>query len=325
MMEDGVIINREVTPSSRILRGRGNAALLAFLWVAFIFNGSGAEVVSLSWETRHACAPVPLAGGGDSLLPAFRAALASLPEAAVIQFALSQPALLGLSAPQSASLSPHIEDRYRRLSESPAYAKATSQLAYSFSDRKPTHGSANLHVPENARPSSRVILFLHGYGGSLLWYQHWLSEVFPESIILCPAYGVNPANISAEYVLEAIAAAEKHLGFSLRKPSLVGLSAGGAGACRAYAANPERFAQLVCMGSLPPDAVLRAFPKNGSVCFIAGGAEPFVGSGQLHRAFRMSRSVCLDTTVQIIPKADHFFLLTQPGPTRDALANIIKQ
>lgn len=325
VVADGFVENRTVAPSFVITPWVSLSTLLAFaMWMAFVLNASGAEVIPVSWETRYASAPAPLADGGDALLPAFRSALAALPEAAVVQLALSQPALLGLSPAQAASLQPHLVERYRLISDSPVYAKASSQLAYSFSDRKPSTGMASLYVPDQAGSSSRFILFLHGYGGSFLWYQHWLSEVFPDSIILCPAYGVSPGNISADYLIEAIATAEKYLGFRLRKPSLVGLSAGGVGACRAYVAAPSRFSQLICIGSLPPDNVLRALPKNGMVRLVAGGDEPFVVSGQLHRAFQVVRGVCPDASIQIIPKADHFFLLTQPGPTRAALENVIK-
>lgn len=292
---------------------------IAILSAALVSNVFGARVESLSWVTQHACAPTPLANGGDQFLPPFRATLNAEPEAVIVPLALSQPALLGLPPSQAATLQPLVADRYRLMSESAVYAKTVSLLPYSFSERKPTQGAASLYVPDHPGPSSPVILFLHGYGGSFLWYQHWLSEAFPNAIILCPAYGVSPASVSPEYLRESLAAAARHLGFALSSPALVGLSAGGFGACRAYAAAPEIFSQLVCLGAYPPDDTLRRFPRKGMALFLAGGEEPFVVSRQLQASVQTIRSTCPRTTVQIIPQADHFFMLTHPQPTRQAM------
>ncbi len=293
--------------------------LVAILSIAAICTVSAAKLESLSWETRHGCTPAKLANGGDQLLPAFRAALTALPESAVVSLALSQPAVLGLSPSQAARLQPLVASRYRLISESPVYADAPSLLAYSFSERKPAKGAANLYVPDHPGPASPVILFLHGYGGSFLWYQHWMSESFPDAIVICPAYGTSPAEIPSEYLRESLAAAAGKLGFPLSRPALVGLSAGGFGACRAFVSAPDDFSRLICMGAYPPGETLQRFPKGAAALFLAGTVEPFVVSNQLQKSVQRMRRFCPLAAFEIIPQADHFFMLTHPELTVQAL------
>ena len=283
-------------------------AVLATLALAPVL--SAAEVVGISWDSTHACEPVKLATGGDNWLPAFRASLLFLPESAVVKLSLSRPAQLGLSPEQAAALRPLVAERYRRIEASPVYSKAPSLLSYCFSDHKPAKGSANLYLPDHPTPASPVLVFLHGYGGSFLWYQHWLSEAFPDSIILCPAHGVSPAKVAPEYLSEAIAAASAKLGFPIKRPTLIGLSAGGFGACRAYTASPSSYSRLLCLASYPPEETVARFPNNSIVDFVAGSEEPFVKSGQLARVSMAIRRQGATSSVHLIPGGDHFFLLS---------------
>jgi pimeloyl-ACP methyl ester carboxylesterase len=170
---------------------------------------------------------------------------------------------------------------------------------------------ANLYLPDHSAPTSPVIVFLHGYGGSFLWYQHWLSEAFPDAIIICPAYGVSPAMISQEYVSEAITAASAKIGFGIKKPTLIGLSAGGFGACRAYTASPSFYSRLICLASYPPEESIARFAKDAAVDFVAGAEEPFAKSGQLAKSAAVIRQRGAASRVHLVPGGDHFFMLSQ--------------
>lgn len=295
--------------------------LSVLISLAFTAVLSAAEVVGISWDSTHACEPAKLAVGGDDWLPVFRASLRVLPESAIVKLSLSQPARLGLSPAQAAELRPLAAERYRLMDSSPVYSKAPSLLSYCFSDRKPAKGMANLYLPDLCSPASPVIVFLHGYGGSFLWYQHWLSEAFPDAIILCPAYGLSPAKVPQEYLREAIAAASVRLGFDIKRPALVGLSAGGFGACRAYASSPSSYSRLICLASYPPGDSIARFPKQGTVDFIAGTEEPFAKSGELDRAATIIRRQGTTSCVHLIPGGDHFFLLSH----RDASADLLRK
>ncbi len=296
---------------------------MKFLFAACIYFGLQswivAEVVTLSWETKLAAPTQTLPGDAQKLLPAFRLGLATLPESSIVALALSQPALLRLSSSQSAAIAPLVSKRYELITASPEYSKVPSQLPYCFSDVRPSRGSALIQIPAGATPKSPAIVFLHGYGGSFLWYLHWLSEALPDRIIVAPAYGISPADVPAAYLIEAIDAASVRLGFPLQKPTLVGLSAGGFGACRAYQKAPDRFERLVCLGAYPPDDTIRRFTRTQTVRFVAGSREPFVTNGHLRSLLQTVRATCPLAALTIIPEADHFFMLSHPDETRKAL------
>jgi pimeloyl-ACP methyl ester carboxylesterase len=300
---------------------------LRFLLSACIYFGlqSGlmAEVASLSWETRVSAPVQTLPGNAQKLLPAFRLGLEALPESSILTLALSQPALLGLSRSQSAELAPLVSKRYELIAASPEYSKLPSQLPYCFSEVRPSRGSAFIQIPAGSTAKSPAVVFLHGYGGSFLWYLHWLSEALPTYIIVAPAYGISPADVPAAYLIEAIDAASVRLGFPLPKPTLVGLSAGGFGACRAYQKAPDRFERLVGLGAYPPDDTIRRFTRNQTVRFVAGAREPFVKSGHLQSLLQTIRATCPSVAFTIIPEADHFFMLSHPDETRKALQSSI--
>lgn len=294
-------------------------AFCLLICITLCHSGHGAEVVRLEWKTKCGATPPILDQRAATLLPAFRLGLATLNESAVVQISLSQSGLLGLSEAQSAVLRPLVTERYRLIAESPAFSQATSLLADCYQEAKAVRGTASLYVPDKVSAASPVIVFLHGYGGSFLWYQHWFAEVFPDSIILCPAYGISPATIPGEYVREAVAAASKHLGFSLQPASLIGLSAGGFGACRLYAADPRGFSRLICMAGFPPEETIGRFKKDTPVYFIAGASEFFVLSGQLGRGVRSIQRNVPSAEMQAVPDGDHFFMLTHPEATRKIL------
>lgn len=292
---------------------------MCLLVIIGLTRAEGAGVVRLEWPTKHGAPAPQLDGQAAQLLPAFRIGLATLNEAAVVQLALAQPAVLGLTEAQSAVLRPLMVERYRLIAESPVFSGAKSLLADCFQETRAARGAANLYVPDKVSAGAPVIVFLHGHGGSFLWYQHWLAEVFPDSVILCPAYGMSPAMIPAAYVKEAVAAASKHLGFQLQKPTLIGLSAGGFGACRVYAGDSPGYVRLVCMAAFPPEETVGRFKKDSALFFVSGGSEFFVQSGQLGRTVQGIRRNVPSVEMTSIPGAGHFFMLTHSEATREIL------
>ncbi len=223
-----------------------------------------------------------------------------MPESMIVSLALSQPGLLGLTADQAKTLQPLVAERYKAIAASEAYCVAPSALSYCFGSIKADHGLATVHVPDDFGPQTPVIVFLHGYGGSFLWYQHYLAQHFPQHLIICPAYGITPSAIPAAYLIECLAAVEKRLGKALvAEPWLLGLSAGGFGACRVFTDLPGRFAGMICLAAYP----LSRQEGKQNTYFIAGGEEVFVKNGQFKRLVG-------DAKIHLIPGAGHFFLLT---------------
>ena len=173
-----------------------------------------AEVKILDWESRSTATPVKELGReADAWLPTFRLALETLPESAIVALALSQPALLGLPPDQAKGLLPLVSRRYEAIAVDTVYARVPSALPYCFAAIQPTKGRATVYLPDRLTLATKLLVFLHGYGGSFLWYQHYLSERFPDRVILCPAYGISGGAMPAGYVREAIQAAQAQLGW----------------------------------------------------------------------------------------------------------------
>lgn len=305
----------------------------SFLWLGFrlmvgvaVWAGVGVraqEVVRVVWPTKNAAAP---ATGAQAAvyMPVLRASAARLPEASIVSLALRQSAALGLSEADAAKLNELVARRYAAIAASPVFKGVPSVLGYCFAEARPAEGLALLYRPAKTTAQTPVILFLHGYGGSFLWYQHQLAEWFPDHIILCPAYGIDPSAVSAVYLKECLAAAGAKLGYALAKPVLIGLSAGGFGATRVYAANPAPYRELIVMAAYPPDDAFRRWPKAARAGFLVGEREYYVkddGFADYSRSLT-ARSAFYQGVV--IPKADHFFLLTHPAETRRQLEAWVK-
>ncbi|MCX6852580.1 MAG: alpha/beta hydrolase [Verrucomicrobia bacterium] len=280
----------------------------------FLICGSWAvhadEVIRVTWKTTHAAAPPQFSRPAADFLPMFRLALTTLPESAIVALALSQPAMLGLTPGQAAMMRPLVAERYELIAKSPAYSGVASALPYCFAEKRPQEGLALVHVPTGADARTPVLLFLHGYGGSFLWYQQLMAEHFGNHIIICPAHGINTSTLSSEYVQECVQAVGLRLGRPVLKPVLLGLSAGGFGACDLYTKHPERFDRLICMAAYPPEDLLLKFPRDARAAFIAGGSEYFVKSGDFARRIAKIRQFAPATQAFTVPQADHFFLLS---------------
>jgi pimeloyl-ACP methyl ester carboxylesterase len=273
------------------------------------------ELLRVTWPTKHASKPAALQKPASDFLPAFRASLAFLPESNIVTLALSQPAFLGLSEREAVRLQQLCGERYRLIQNDAAFRKVPSALPYCYSEQTPTQGLAIVYRPKNSDPGTPCIVFLHGYGGSFLWYQQLLAEAFPNHVILCPAYGISSAMLPAAYLAECVAAAEQKLGHAIARPTLIGLSAGGFGAVRIYTRSPERFRGLVVLAAYPPEDTMNSFDKRMSAYFLAGSRESYVASGQFARSMRSLRSRGVTIESSTLRDADHFFLLSRREET----------
>lgn len=286
---------------------------MRWLLPLFLICGSWAvhadEVIRVTWKTSHAAVPPQFSRPTADFLPMFRLALTTLPESAIVALSLSQPAMLGLTPGQAGMMRPLVAERYALIAKSPAYSGVASALPYCFAEKRPQEGLALVHVPTGADARTPVLLFMHGYGGSFLWYQHLLAEHFGNHIIVCPAHGINTSTITSEYVQECVQAVGLRLGRPVLKPVLMGLSAGGFGACDVYTKHPERFDRLICLAAYPPEDLLLKFPRDARAAFIAGGCEYFVKSGDFARRTAKVRQMAPATQAFTVPQADHFFLL----------------
>jgi pimeloyl-ACP methyl ester carboxylesterase len=237
----------------------------------------------------------------------------------VVNLALMQSSALGLGAEDGEKLGELVRRRYALIAADPRFKTIPTTLEYCFSEARPRTGMALMYRPERTNAQTPVLLFVHGYGGSFLWYLHQLAEWFPDHIIVAPSYGIDPSDISRTYLDECLREASVRFKHPLAKPSLIGLSAGGFGATRVYATGPSPYRQLIVMAAYPPDESFRAWPKSARAGFLVGALEYYVKDGGFaaYSKSLAARSAWYQSAV--IPKADHFFLLTHPVETRKIL------
>jgi Putative esterase len=295
---------------------------LAVVLLATVLSGStvAQEVRPVSWPTKHASKPVRLAKPEADFLPAIRLALKFAPESNLVALALSQPAFLGLQPAEAARLQTLCAERYRLIQKDPAFRTAPSSLPYCLSEETPSHGRALVYRPKGSHQNTRCLVYLHGYGGSFLWDQQLLAEAFPDRIIISPAYGISSATVPPAYIAECLAATARHLGHSLSTPGLIGLSAGGFGALRVYTKSPKMFSRAIVMAAYPPADILQQFSPALSVYFVVGARESYVQSGEFQRALNAIRPRIGKLEFNILPQADHYFLLAQ----RERAVNILQ-
>ena len=296
---------------------RSASTLLLLVWLAA--QAPGAEVRVVRWRTDHASPPAKLDGPGKGIVSLIRSGVAMVPEPMVMQMTFFGGSALGLPREQARKLHDELSERYKLIAADPVFGSAPSALAYCWSERKPERGYATVYGPDKIAKDTPAIVFLHGYGGSMMFYAHYLASEFPDHIIVCPAYGISPSHIPAAYLGECLSAASKELKIEIGRPVLIGLSAGGFGAFRAYARQPGVYAGLICVAAYPPKDVLARSPPSGRIRLVAGGKEGFVLNGELQRSEAVLRKRTPDYSSTLIANEDHLFLLTSEKATKNVL------
>src|SRR5262249_27153679 len=109
------------------------------------------------------------------------------------------------------------------------------------------------------------------------------------------------------------------LGFAISTPQLVGLSAGGFGACQLYVSAPHFYSRMICLGAYPPDGTIPRFSPDLRPRFLVGEIEPYVANGEFARRMDRIRQNCPAVEAVTIRGADHFFLVTHSEQTKKSL------
>jgi pimeloyl-ACP methyl ester carboxylesterase len=295
--------------------------------VAAVLSGalsvSAQQVIQITWPSRLAAEPLGLEQQQKQWMPALQLAFSSLPEESVIALGLTQGAILGLEESEANRLQPLLSSYYTRVRRSAAFHHASSALPYCYAEKRPATGLATVYFPAMISASTRRIVFLHGFGGSLLAYTHYIASTFSNDVIICPAYGISPATVPGAYIAEALSAVQRREPRAKQKTILIGLSAGGVGACRVFASHPASYAKLVCLGSIPPSDAIARFPNGMNVTFISGAHEPQITDGSFGRQLKALQQRSSAARSELIAGADHYFLLSREAQTRVALVKAV--
>ena len=115
---------------------------LMILLATFAGSAKAAEIIQVTWPTKHASPPLRLEPKVMAWMPAFRMALGSVPEATTVNLALTQPALLGLTVEQAQQPQPLVAEQYRQMAASAVYQKAPRLLVNCLREKPPPPGLA---------------------------------------------------------------------------------------------------------------------------------------------------------------------------------------
>ena len=201
----------------------------------------------------------------------FQAAGPYVPESLTVKsIVLLDPVQVGLTAQESSGLHKDLDNIYGRISADALFENIKSALPYCLADTRQSHGHYFVYFPKKIRDDTRVIVFLHGFGGNLLFNTYLLKEAFPDSIILLPSWGVSWQSGTMQYLEDMYKDVKQRTKFSIRKPCLMGISAGGPAGFRLYSEQPDRFACYVSIASAPSRANVSALKKGLKILMVNG-------------------------------------------------------
>jgi len=255
----------------------------------------------------------------------FRVGLRTLPEGLLVFGALAiGSGELGLSANQSTNLMPLVSGVYSNIYTDAAFKNVPSALPYCFSTTKPVDGHYFLYRPDRIPDSPACFVFLHGYGGNFQFYTWVLKEELPNAVILAPSWGVSWHRGSTAYLKSMLSDAERRTGVRLRKPWLIGISAGGRGGFLVYNRMANLFQGYVCVASAPETSVARSLRRDLRILMLNGTRDEMVPLGVAGRQMQIAKRRVPTLRYQEID-GDHFFLLSDRRRTFGAIRAFMKE
>jgi len=291
--------------------------ILLFISISSLF-AQKAEIIE--WKSENTAPAFKAPKNKNLAFTSFQMMLKTVSSERLLMKGVSlSHSIFQLEKEQAETLASELNDYYKIISKDEGFNKIPSMLSYNFSTEKPKLGQALLVQPETPTPDSPVIVFLHGYAGNFIYYSHILSRTFPDAIIISPSYGVSCANVPQDYIDEAITSTEALLNFKLNKPHLIGLSAGAKGGFKLYSNDASQYRSFYSLAGAPDNSSIRQSNKNHIFYLLAGKNESFVKSGYFEKQARKLHKQSPQIKAFLIPKADHFFLLTHLEETQKTL------
>jgi pimeloyl-ACP methyl ester carboxylesterase len=212
-------------------------------------------------------------------------------------------------------------DAYRGIAADPGFEDVKSAMPWCFAGAGADTGNGFVFVPARrmdataAKNAVPAIVFLHGYGGSLLWNLWALKVSFPDHVILMPSGGIawpdQDAAVVRRYVRGLIEDVEAKHSITIDRPWLFSLSQGGPTGFRLASDYPGDFKGYVAIatwaqepGSLPVD---REFP----ILMVNGHKDERVTIAEATDSFITLKARGADVRQKVLAGADHFFFLSE--------------
>jgi predicted esterase len=124
-------------------------------------------------------------------------------------------------------------------------------------------------------PKAPVLVFLHGYGGNLLFNIWAMMKALPGWTLIHPSWGLDwwlaETGDKMRYLQDLAKDFAERTGEPLRQPWLAGLSDGGMAAFELASAQPQHYSGLISLAS-SPNTDTHSFPA-GYPIFMINGTE----------------------------------------------------
>jgi hypothetical protein len=190
---------------------------------------------------------------------------------------------------------------------------------------RPGVGHAFLSVPPILDAAKTPIMFLHGYGGNLLWNMWGLRQCSSDRLLLLPSWSISWSDGGSSSTLDRLqylhdlkqCLARQH-GMTFNRPWLYALSGGGPAAYWLVDADPALYAGLVALATAPLGEAPLAIPDGLPVLMINGtrdGQFPATDAMRDCLAMRKRGINCHFAEMD----ADHYFFLSRTQAMRDLI------
>jgi pimeloyl-ACP methyl ester carboxylesterase len=217
------------------------------------------------------------------------------------------------------------DDAYRHISSDPGFEDVKSAMPWCFAGVGSGTGNGFVYLPasltetKGAETEIPTIVFLHGYGGSLLWNLWALKASFPSHVILMPSGGIQWADQDSaavrryvDHMLTAVTKTvkQKH-GIALARPWLFALSQGGPTGFRLACEYPNDFAGYVALATWSKEHASLPVPLEFPILMVNGDEDKRVTIRDARNTCDTLQSRGVDIRLEILINADHFFFLSQ--------------
>jgi pimeloyl-ACP methyl ester carboxylesterase len=245
----------------------------------------------------------------------FQAGGALLPEEVTVKsVVLLGNSKVGLKANEARDLYANLDHVYGSIASDPLFKDVPSALPYCLGDKRPSRGHYFAYYPQRVTDDTRVIVFLHGFGGNFLFYTYLLKEEFPNAVALLPSWSASWHDGTMQYLDDMYKDVKRKRSLSIGKPCLMAISAGGPAGFRLYNEQPDRFSCYVSLASAPPLAMVPALKDKLKILMVNGKQDS--GFRITHVQSIASKLAERLPNFQLhVLDGDHFFLLSKRKET----------
>lgn len=212
-------------------------------------------------------------------------------------------------------------DAYRNIAADPGFEDVRSAMPWCWAGVGADAGDGFVFVPASritdkaAKDAAPTIVFLHGYGGSLLWNLWALKVSFPDHVILMPSGGIEwpdqDAAVIRRYVRALIEDVQTKHGLTIDRPWLFSLSQGGPTGFRLAGAYPDDFKGYVAIATWAGEPSAIPVNRDFPILMVNGDKDERVTLTEARNSSVTLKARGANVRQEVFAGADHYFFLSE--------------